>query len=52
MDKKFITAQEANENAKAYSDMENICEQIERAAEKGRFQTFFWGYYPKRQGES
>lgn len=47
MDKKFITAQEANEKAKAYSAIERICEQIERAAEKGRFRTFFGDITPK-----
>ena len=39
MDKKFITAQEANEKAKAYSAIERI------------FQNLFRSYYSKRPGK-
>ena len=51
MDKKFITAQEANEKAKAYSDIERICEQIERAAENGNFRTYLGVITPKDQAK-
>ena len=47
MEKQFITAQEANEKAKAYSNMERICEQIERAAEIGCLRTFLRDLTPK-----
>jgi len=51
MDKKFITAQEANEKAKAYSAIERICEQIERAAENGNFRTYLGVITPKDQAK-
>ncbi|RHI73348.1 hypothetical protein [Bacteroides eggerthii] len=47
MEQKLITAQEANEKAKAFSDMECICEQIERAAEKGYFRTYLGAITPQ-----
>lgn len=40
MDKKFITAKEAKEKANAYSNMEQISEEIERAANNGRFKMY------------
>ena len=37
--------------AKAYSDIERICEQIERAAENGNFRTYLGVITPKDQAK-
>lgn len=43
MEKNFITAQEANEKtANCYSNMEDVCKGIQRAAERGQYKCRFY----------
>lgn len=42
MEKQFITAQEAKGKAENYSNMENICQDIQAAAEEGKFRRRFF----------
>lgn len=51
MEKKFITAQEANERAKDYSGIDKICSEIENAATGGNFETKFLNIIPEDKSE-